>query len=117
MAFYDYTCADCGEFSLWRKLDERNLPARCPHCRKSAERVLSVPNFSLMPAGRRAAFARNEKSRHEPGVANRHRCGSGCGCGSAGSTGQKKSTRTVDLGKAGKFETSRKVKRPWMLGH
>lgn len=116
MAFYDYNCARCGEFSLWRKLDERNQPAECPHCHAAAERLISAPQLSLMPDGRRQAFARNEKSQHEPGVKKRHRCGSGCGCGSSGS-GTRKSTRTVDLGKAGRFETSKKVKRPWMLGH
>jgi len=116
MAFYDFNCASCGDFSLWRKLDDRNLPAECPQCHGAAERLVSVPNLSLMSSGRRQAFARNEKSRHEPGVKTRHRCGSGCGCG-ASKSGSRKSTRTVDLGKAGRFETSKKPKRPWMLGH
>ncbi|MFO1488442.1 MAG: zinc ribbon domain-containing protein [Verrucomicrobiota bacterium] len=116
MAFYDYECARCGEFSLWRKLEERNQPAECPHCRRPAERMVTVPSLSLMPSGVRQAHQRNEKSRHEPGVKKRHQCGSGCGCGTS-KAGGKKSTRTVDLGKAGRFETSKKVKRPWMLGH
>jgi putative FmdB family regulatory protein len=116
MAFYDYDCATCGEFSLWRKLDERNLPAECPTCHAAAARLISAPQLNLMPAARRTAFARNEKSRHEPGVQKRHRCGTGCGCGSS-KAGARKSTRTVDLGKTGRFETSKKVKRPWMLGH
>jgi putative FmdB family regulatory protein len=116
MAFYDYTCASCGEFSLWRRLDERNLPATCPDCHAAAVRQISAPQLSLMPAGRRQAFARNEKSRHEPGVKKRHRCGTSCGCGSS-QTNARKSTRTVDLGKVGRFEASKKVKRPWMLGH
>src|SRR5271168_5314345 len=116
MAFYDYTCATCGEFSLWRKLDERNLPAECPECYAVAVRSVSAPNLSLMPAGRRTAFARNEKSQHEPVVKTRHRCGTGCGCGSANAQ-SRKTTRTVDLGKVGRFETSKKIKRPWMVGH
>lgn len=116
MPFYDYDCPDCGTFSAFRSLTDRNLPASCPQCHAEATRVISAPNLSLMSAPRRQAFARNEKSQHEPGVKTRHRCGSGCGCGS-GSNGTKKSTRTVDLGKAGKFEASRKQKRPWMLGH
>jgi putative FmdB family regulatory protein len=116
MAFYDYTCATCGEFSLWRKLDERNLPAECPTCRAPAMRMISSPQLNLMPAARRTAFTRNEKSRHEPGVKTRHRCGTGCGCGSS-TANAGKSTRTVNLEKAGRFETSKKVKRPWMLGH
>ncbi|HWC60555.1 MAG TPA: zinc ribbon domain-containing protein [Verrucomicrobiae bacterium] len=116
MPFYDYVCGDCGEFSLSRSIAGRDLPADCPECGASSARVVSAPNLSLMPAGRRQAFARNEKSQHEPGVKTRHHCGSGCGCGSK-KTGAAKSTRTVDLGKVGRFETSRKPKRPWMLGH
>jgi len=69
-----------------------------------------------MAAPLRSAHVRNEKSAHEPGVRNKHRCGSGCGCGPGKSTG-KKTTRTVDLGKTGRFEATIKPKRPWMLGH
>jgi len=116
MAFYNYTCVECGEFALWRKLDERNLPAECPECQAAAVRSVSAPNLSLMSSGRRQAHARNEKSRHEPSVTTRHRCGSGCRCGSGGDQARK-ATRTVDLGKAGRFEASKKTKRPWMLGH
>jgi putative FmdB family regulatory protein len=114
MPFYDYACDDCGNFSLLRNVTDRDLPAKCPVCLAKSPRVVSAPNLSLMPAGRRNAFARNEKSQHEPGVKTRHRCGTGCGCGSSST---KKTTRTVDLGKVGKFEASRKQKRPWMLGH
>jgi putative FmdB family regulatory protein len=118
MAFYDYHCATCGDFSLWRKIAERDRPAACPTCHAAAVRAVSAPHLSLMPAGRRVAHARNEKSQHEPGVKKRHRCGSGCGCGGSRAGGQtRKSTRTVDLGKAGRFEALKKVKRPWMLGH
>jgi putative FmdB family regulatory protein len=116
MAFYDYHCGSCGEFSLWRKIEERDLPAECPQCHAIGSRQLAAPQLSLMPAGRRQAFARNEKSQHEPGVRKRHRCGSGCGCGSTKGN-PRKATRTVDLGKAGQFEMSKRVKRPWMLGH
>jgi len=116
MPFYDYSCPACGTFPLWRKLTERDLPAACPTCQAAAVRALTAPNLSLMPTGRRQAFARNEKSRHEPGVTRRHRCGTSCGCGS-GTAVTRKSTRTVNLGKAGQFETLKKVKRPWMLGH
>ncbi|HLP78306.1 MAG TPA: zinc ribbon domain-containing protein [Candidatus Paceibacterota bacterium] len=116
MPFYDYECGECGTFSAWRSLADRNIPAQCPECQDKAQRLISAPNLSLMPSARRQAFARNEKSAHEPGVSKRHRCGSACGCGKSGST-SKKSTRTVDLGKAGRFEASRKPKRPWMLGH
>ena len=119
MPFYDFDCPDCGTFSAFRSLEDRNLPAHCPACQAAAKRVISAPNLSLMSGPRRQAFARNEKSQHEPGVKTRHHCGSGCGCGSSKSNSnlRTKSTRTVDLGKVGKFEASRKLKRPWMLGH
>ncbi|MGO8698271.1 MAG: FmdB family zinc ribbon protein [Limisphaerales bacterium] len=116
MPFYDYSCATCASFSLWRAVDDRNLAARCPECRKPAERILSAPNLSLMPAQLRQAHVRNEKSRHEPRVTNSHQCHSGCGGGSL-KAARKKSTRTLDLGKVGRFEVSRTTKRPWMLGH
>jgi putative FmdB family regulatory protein len=116
MPFYDYNCDDCGSFMLSRSVAERDGIAFCPECDGKAVRIVSAPNLSLMPSGRREAFARNEKSQHEPGVKTRHRCGTGCGCGSTKGN-SRKSTRTVDLGKVGKFEATRKQKRPWMLGH
>jgi putative FmdB family regulatory protein len=116
MPFYQFACTHCGEFPLWRRLDERNLPAVCPNCQQAVARLISAPQLNLMPAARRIAHARNEKSRHEPGVKTRHHCGTGCNCGS-GASGTRKSTRTVDLGKTGRFETARQSKRPWMLGH
>jgi len=116
MPFYDYICDECGEFSLLRNVAARDLPAPCPECHARSVRAVSAPNLSLMPTGRREAFARNEKSQHEPGVKTRHRCGAGCGCGPK-KDNARKSTHTVDLGKIGKFEMSRKRKRPWMLGH
>ncbi|MGA2244516.1 MAG: zinc ribbon domain-containing protein [Verrucomicrobiota bacterium] len=115
MALYDYVCEACGEFALWRKLAERNLPAECPTCQAPAERMISAPQLSLMPAARRIAFARNEKSREDPGVKTRHRCGTGCGCGSS-KAHARDSTLDVHLG-AGRFKAPKKIKRPWMLGH
>lgn len=116
MPLYDYECPDCGEFTLARSLADRNLEANCPDCNQLAARVLSAPNLSLMPGTRREAHARNERSRHEPRLMTRHRCGAGCGCGSPSKT-TKTNKRKVNLGKAGVFETTTKPKRPWMLGH
>jgi putative FmdB family regulatory protein len=116
MPFYDYECSFCGTFTQWRTMEDRNISAACPECAGKAERLMAAPNLSLMSSHSRKAHAINEKSRHEPRVTGTHRCGAGCGCGPARNVRQK-STRTVDLGKAGKFEASRKTKRPWMLGH
>jgi len=115
MPYYDFDCPDCGSFSAWRTIANRDVSAFCPECETECTRSVSAPNLSLMPSGNRQAHARNEKSQHQPGVSTRHKCSSRCGCG----TGKpaSRSTRTVDLGKAGRFETPRKAKRPWMLGH
>ena len=78
--------------------------------------VSAAPPAASDLEARRQAFARNEKSQHEPGSLTRHRCGSSCGCGKPAKTG-KQTKRTVDLGKAGRFEAPSARKRPWMLGH
>lgn len=123
MPIYEFSCRRCGTFSLLRTMAQRDAPAVCPTCRQAAARQVTAPNLSLMPAVTRTAMARNEKSRHEPGVLNRHRCGSSCGCGSRGSGGAsapgpgRKAKRSVEVPKLGKFETSRRGRRPWMLGH
>ncbi len=117
MPFYDYDCPACGTFALLRTLEQRNQAARCPGCSRPAHRAMTAPHLSLMAAPLRSAHARNERSRHEPGVMNRHRCGSGCGCGSPKSAQPDARKRKVNLGKAGVFEAPARRKRPWMLGH
>ena len=114
MPLYDFACPDCGEFTLARSLANRNSPANCPECHSLAIRVITAPQLSLMSSNRREAYARNEKSCHEPRSLTRHRCGTGCGCGKPS---QRSTKRKVNLGKAGMFEASSKPKRPWMLGH
>lgn len=116
MPLYDYLCTSCGEFTLTRGMAERNLPAPCPECERPAVRMILAPNLSLMPGHRRQAFARNEKSQHEPAAHTRHRCGSGCGCGTPAKAG-KQTKRKVNLGKQGVFDAPSARKRPWMLGH
>lgn len=113
MPFYDYQCESCGTFSLQRSIAKRDHRAGCPVCRRSASRVIAAPNFSLMTSQRRDLHARNEKSRHEPAVTTKHRCGGGCGCGST----KVKSNRQIAVPKLGRFETPKKRNRPWMLGH
>ncbi len=120
MPIYDYLCAECGEFSLQRGIAERDRPAPCPDCDELGQRIVTAPNLSLMNPVQRTAHQTNEKSRHEPGVSTRHRCGSGCGCGTSSkrAKGLGKGPRRVEVPKLGKFEaSSRRSSRPWMLGH
>ena len=117
MPLYEFSCAGCGVFTAQRAIAERDQGAACPDCGESASRLLSMPNLSLMAAPRRNAFARNEKSCHEPAVATRHRCGSGCGCGPKSTSVPIRPKRGIEVPKLGKFLTPRKKSRPWMLGH
>ncbi len=117
MPLYEFCCQKCGPFTLQRAIADRDAQADCPRCASVAARVISAPNLALMPAARRVALTRNEKSRHEPGVLNRHHCHSRCGCGSTPVKVGAKPRRTADFGKLGKLDIPKKNKRPWMLGH
>jgi putative FmdB family regulatory protein len=125
MPSYDYACPRCGEFTLIRAMADRDCPAACPACRRPAGRSVSAPNLSLMNSTHRRAHQVNEKSRHSPDLASRHRCGSGCGCGSRTPKSKDSPTtrpirggpRRVEVPKLGRFETGRGSQRPWMLGH
>lgn len=116
MPLYDFECSRCGVFTAARLISERDQLTRCDHCGRLAVRLVSAPRLNLMASPRRDALFRNEKSRHEPAVSNRHACGSGCGCGSP-RTGRQKAPLTRDVGKLGRLNASRTSKRPWMLGH
>ena len=48
MPVYDYSCQDCGDFVLFRLMEERNLPAACPCCQQPAQRFISAPNLALI---------------------------------------------------------------------
>ncbi len=47
MPLYDYKCADCGPFDVWRKMAEVTTPLSCPDCGVIATRVFTAPNISL----------------------------------------------------------------------
>ncbi|MCC7373850.1 MAG: zinc ribbon domain-containing protein [Verrucomicrobiales bacterium] len=123
MPFYDYYCRDCGEFALNRSIAQRDDRALCPQCNGAATRVVTAPRLALMQPMTRMAQERNERSRHEPSVSQRHRCGSGCGCSSGPSRMSPSSAtaiakkRSVEVPKLGRFQTGRRRQRPWMLGH
>jgi putative FmdB family regulatory protein len=123
MPVYSYTCPDCGDFDLFRNMEERNLAAACPVCRGAAQRYISVPNLALMNRNVRFAHATNERSRHEPrlstgGTADPgHKCSSRCGHshpqGASQSVRHKRYVKT----KLGDLQAQKRGSRPWMLGH
>ena len=110
MPLYDYDCETCGGFAAERSMAEYDLPHDCPACGGPAPRVLAVPAFALMDAGRRAAIGVNERSAAAP----RRSAGTGahpprCPC-CTGASGQ------------GAFRSRSGAKsfpraRPWMISH
>jgi putative FmdB family regulatory protein len=117
MPLYDYECPRCGVFTVPRAISHRDQRTRCDACGRPAVRLVSAPRLNLMSGTRRTAISRNEKSQHEPGLMNRHACGSSCGCGSPRKGSLKGVAPTREIGKLGKLNASRTSKRPWMLGH
>ena len=111
MPLYDFSCGECGEFSCFKPMEQRNDPTPCPSCSRLARRLILAPNLAIMNPLVRKATAINEKSRHEPRVSGSHSCGSGCGCGTKI---RPKRTRETKLGK---LESQKATARPWMLGH
>lgn len=110
MPVYEYACEECGPFAALRPMAEYADPQACPDCGSSSPRVmLTAPMLANMDAGRRTAFATNERSQHEPKSTKKH--GAGCSCCS----GSKKKGRLTWYGKDGSksFPTS----RPWMISH
>ncbi|MEO6277775.1 zinc ribbon domain-containing protein [Roseateles sp.] len=116
MPTYDYACAGCGGFDAIRSVSARDEPAACPDCGAAAPRVfVTAPRLALMSGGTRAAFATNERARHEPktsGEYARLKHPSGCGC--CGSSGSGKRGATLTGANGNKAFPS---KRPWMISH
>lgn len=117
MPLYDYECPRCGVFTAARSINDRDQLTQCDHCGRLAIRLVSAPMLNLMAGPRREAMFRNERSRHEPAVSNRHACGSGCGCGVPRNGRKQAAPLTRDVAKLGRLNASRTSKRPWMLGH
>ena len=112
MPVYDYECNACGPFTTMRPMAECDRSCACPRCGCEAPRAfLTAPYFSAMPAGRRAAFAANEKSAHAPQQLSKMDRSHGAGCACCSAT----ATRTVKRGRTGakSFPSS----RPWMISH
>ena len=108
MPTYEYDCPRCGPFEAVRPMAEVQAPHPCAGCGDPAPRVLlSAPRLSGMDAGRRDAFAANERSAHAP-----KRSGgahpSSCGC--CKPRGRGLSAEAVPA-------QSSPAARPWMIGH
>ncbi len=108
MPTYEYDCPRCGPFEAIRPMAEFQAPHPCAGCGGPAPRVLlSAPRLSGMDAGRRNAFATNERSADAP-----KRSGgahpSSCGC-------CKPRSRTLSA-EAVPAKSS-PAARPWMIGH
>ena len=106
MPTYDYACDRCGPFELVRPMAEYAQKQPCPACGEAAARaILNVPALGNMDAGRRAAFATNERSANAPQrSAGRHPASCGC-C-------KPRSLKAETVGAA-----SSPGSRPWMIGH
>jgi hypothetical protein len=98
-------CLPCGPFELARPMAEYAQPQPCPGCGERAGRaMLTVPALAGMDAGRRAAYATNERSANAPQrSAGRHPAACGC-C----------APRKL---KAEAVGTASPGSRPWMIGH
>lgn len=105
MPVYDYACEACGPFTVLRPMAQFRDPHDCPDCGAACGRAfLTAPNLASMDAGRRKAFATNERSAHAPRKSSGH--GAGCGCCSGT---RPKSDPTAAKG----FPSG----RPWMISH
>jgi len=115
MALYEYECPSCGDFTQWRPMSESRLPAECPQCHAAAKRVFSPPFLALMSPVSRQASVRNEQSMHAPRVGWK----SACGCISGGCRHKKKPTaeKVTRSGRPVLRQSTKKNRRPWMLGH
>ncbi|MCJ2108838.1 zinc ribbon domain-containing protein [Methylobacterium sp. E-041] len=105
MPVYDYACEACGPFTVLRPMAQFRDPHDCPDCGAACGRAfLTAPNLASMDAGRRKAFATNERSAHAPRKSSAH--GAGCGCCS-GTKAKSNPTAAKSFPNA----------RPWMISH
>jgi putative FmdB family regulatory protein len=112
MPVYEYQCEDCGDFSEFRVIAERNDPALCPTCGGPAPRSISAPFLAVMSPLQRMAASRNERSRHEPQVGSGRPC-----CATGGCSHTRKKAAKKEGEKPALQASKKKYRRPWMLGH
>jgi putative FmdB family regulatory protein len=126
MPLYEYHCAECGSFSVLRKMSESSLAANCESCGGESGRIISAPHFALLGKAQRIAYERNEKSAHEPLTSRRSSCGC-VGNHTCKSTAKGLGTNQSSTSKEDKHDTlhrgggfqmqTKRTARPWMLGH
>ncbi|MBI3775148.1 MAG: zinc ribbon domain-containing protein [Gammaproteobacteria bacterium] len=109
MPVYEYECTGCGEFSAIKPMSHATQPCACPHCGTASARKISAPFIAGMSAPLRQAWARNEKSAHEPATARKSACGS--------SGAHTCRTKVSDTAAPRVQQSTRRNQRPWMLGH
>jgi putative FmdB family regulatory protein len=108
MPFYDYDCARCGPFTVFRPMAEYEAPAPCPDCSEISPRILlTAPGLGGRDGARLAAQATNERSAHEPTRRSAH--APGCRCCS----GRKPAAPTEPVPRTKGFSD----RRPWMISH
>ena len=117
MPIYEYECAHCGPFEDMQPMARSGEPSACPACGASAPRVmLTAPRLAMMDAGRRTAFATNERSAHVPHYSTKdsRAGGHGPGCSCCSSSKGKRGRKTA-VGRDG--SKSFPSARPWMISH
>ena len=81
MPLYEYECAGCGPFAVFRLMAEYALPANCPTCSLEAPRALACVPAMIASGGLRPAVSASSASAGASGF-GRHSGGCRCGCGS-----------------------------------
>jgi putative FmdB family regulatory protein len=115
MPVYEFHCESCGEFPELRAIADRNEPAECPNCGESATRMISAPFLAVMHPLQRMAAVRNERSRHQPRVGLGKSCCSGGVCATHRKAPKPKKKNPGE--KPALQASTKKYRRPWMLGH
>lgn len=110
MPIYEYQCPQHGAVTAMRSIAMREAPTPCPTCGAAMPRLVSAPRLALMSAANRSAWARNERSAHEPRRVTRAACGHQHRPGEA-CRGQRRT------GASAAMQAGTPGGRPWMLGH
>jgi len=104
MPLYEYRCEQHGDFTHHTGIANRNNVFNCPSCGSDTTRIVSAPALALMNNGNRQAWAKNEKSAHEPIRKKKHSCG-------------HDHSHDNHTHKKQEYMQASPGGRPWMLGH